>query len=242
VPEGRELEIAIVGGGESALSALVFLRAVRPEARLTVYTPGLPMSRGESFLENRVFADPDDVEWSELDERTRRDFVKHCDRGVFDATVLARISGDEHCRFATGRAVHVAPDGGDGLLLEYEAPGEVVAAPHDYVVNCTGFDLLAQLRGLFPDEVREEVEARAGQLWDTPPGTEVPVGRALELRGMSPRLHIPGLGGLSQGPGFANLGSLGLLANRVLRPVFDEVSSRSDAKSVRMQDDSLLIE
>jgi len=29
---------------------------------------------------------------------------------------------------------------------------------------------------------------------------------------MSPRLHIPGLGGLSQGPGFANLGSLGLLA------------------------------
>ena len=36
---------------------------------------------------------------------------------------------------------------------------------------------------------------------------------------MDPRLHIPGLGGLSQGPGFANLGSLGLLANRVLAPL-----------------------
>ncbi len=36
---------------------------------------------------------------------------------------------------------------------------------------------------------------------------------------MSPRLHIPGLGGLSQGPGFANLGGLGLLANRVLQPL-----------------------
>ena len=34
---------------------------------------------------------------------------------------------------------------------------------------------------------------------------------------MQPRLHIPGLAGLSQGPGFANLGGLGLLANRVLR-------------------------
>jgi outer membrane protein assembly factor BamB len=36
---------------------------------------------------------------------------------------------------------------------------------------------------------------------------------------MEPRLHIPGLAGLSQGPGFANLGSLGLLANRVLSPL-----------------------
>jgi hypothetical protein len=36
------------------------------------------------------------------------------------------------------------------------------------------------------------------------------------------RLHIPGLGALNQGPGFANLGSLGLLANRVLEPLFSE--------------------
>ena len=36
---------------------------------------------------------------------------------------------------------------------------------------------------------------------------------------MRPRLHIPGLAALSQGPGFANLGCLGLLANRVLAPL-----------------------
>ncbi len=36
---------------------------------------------------------------------------------------------------------------------------------------------------------------------------------------MRPRLHIPGLAALSQGPGFANLGCLGLLANRVLEPL-----------------------
>jgi mycobactin lysine-N-oxygenase len=35
---------------------------------------------------------------------------------------------------------------------------------------------------------------------------------------MSPRLQVPGLAGLSQGPGFANLGALGLLSNRVLQP------------------------
>ena len=52
----------------------------------------LPMSRGESFLENRVFADPDEVEWGDLDLQTRRDFVKHCDRGVFDPPSLAAIA------------------------------------------------------------------------------------------------------------------------------------------------------
>jgi mycobactin lysine-N-oxygenase len=67
--------------------------------------------------------------------------------------------------------------------------------------------------------VREEIERRAGPIWDQPAGTEVPIGRNLELVGMLPRLHIPGLAGLSQGPGFANLGALGLLANRVLQPL-----------------------
>lgn len=242
MPEDRGLEVAIVGGGESALSALVFLRAFRPRARLTVYTPSLPMSRGESFLENRVFADPDCVSWDRLDAQTRRDFVKHCDRGVFDATVLARIADDDHCSFLTGRAVHVA-ERGDRLGLEFESPDGVVSEPYDYIVNCTGFDLLAQLRELFPAEVRAEVERRAGPLWDTPPGTEVPFGRALELRGMEPRLHIPGLAGLSQGPGFANLGSLGLLANRLLQPLLPELRTGAFAgDSDRLQDQSLLID
>jgi mycobactin lysine-N-oxygenase len=244
VPEGEAAEIAIVGGGESALSALVFLRELRPAARLTVYTPTLPLSRGESFLENRVFADPDNVEWEHLDLQTRRDFVKHCDRGVFDQSVLARIADDDHLSFVAGRAVHVSlADDGEAALLEFESPSEgAVARPYDFVVNCTGFDLLRQLRGLFPDGVRDEVESQCGPLWDRPPQTEVPIGRALELIGVAPRLHIPGLGGLSQGPGFANLGSLGLLANRVLQPLFEDLGVPVAPKSVSMQDKSLLLD
>ena len=67
--------------------------------------------------------------------------------------------------------------------------------------------------------MRAELEARVGPIWDRPPGTELRFDRSLALDGMEPRLHIPGLAGLSQGPGFANLGSLGLLANRVLAPL-----------------------
>jgi mycobactin lysine-N-oxygenase len=244
VPEGEPAEIAIIGGGESALSALVFLRDLRPQARLTIYTPMLPLSRGESFLENRVFADPDNVAWEHLDIETRRDFVKHCDRGVFDQTVLARIADDDHLSFICGRAIHVSlTDDGEGALLEFESPSEGIRSDrYDFVVNCTGFDLLRQLRGLFPDAVRDEVEEQCGPLWDRPPQTEVPIGRGLELEGVRPRLHIPGLGGLRQGPGFANLGSLGLLANRVLTPLLAELGAPFAGVSETIKDESLLLD
>jgi mycobactin lysine-N-oxygenase len=244
LPEDRESDVAVVGGGESALSCVMFLRGFRPRSRFTIYTPMLPMSRGESFLENRVFSNPDEIEWGSLDLQTRRDFVKHSDRGVFDPPSLAAIAYDDRCRFVTGRVTGTGVGaGGEGVRLEYESPGGIAAAEHDYVVNCTGFDLLAQLRDLFPPPVREWVEGQAGPLWDRPAGIEVPIGRALELVGVRPRLHIPGLGGLSQGPGFANLGALGLLSNRVLQPLLLEKASEQgfDAED-SLQDKSLSFE
>jgi mycobactin lysine-N-oxygenase len=242
IPIGQSSDIAIVGAGESALSCVAFLRAFRPEARLTIYTPTLPMSRGESFLENRVFSNPDEVTWSSLDLQMRRDFVKHCDRGVFDPQTLSGIAYDEQCRFITGRVVHVSSAGtGAGICVDYISADGASSDRHDYLVNCTGFDLLEQLRGLFPPAVRAEIERRVGQLWNRPPEAEVPIGRFLELDGMRPRLHIPGLAALSQGPGFANLGCLGLLANRVLEPLLLERSERADREtptdgSVRVAD------
>ncbi len=228
LPAAGPCDVAIVGGGESALSCMMFLRGFRPECRFTIYTPMLPMSRGESFLENRVFSNPDEVEWGALDQTTRRDFVKHSDRGVFDPPSLAAIAYDDRCRFVTGRITDVAAArGGDAVRLRHESPEGVAGPEHEYVVNCTGFDLLAQLRTLFGDETRAAIERRVGRLWERPAGTEVPIGRHLELRGMQPRLQIPGLAGLSQGPGFANLGALGLLANRVLQPLLAEAGSAS---------------
>jgi mycobactin lysine-N-oxygenase len=184
------------------------------------------MSRGESFLENRVFSNPDVVEWESLDLQTRRDFVKHSDRGVFDPPSLGKIAYDDRVEFALGRVTDVGEAAnGEGVSLECESPEGVFQSEHDYVANCTGFDLLAQLRTLFPAATREEIERRVGGLWGRPAGSEVPIGRFLELRGMQPCLHIPGLAGLSQGPGFANLGALGLLSNRVLQPLLSGVHS-----------------
>jgi mycobactin lysine-N-oxygenase len=237
-------DVAICGGGESALSCVMFLRQLKPRARFTIYTPMLPMSRGESFLENRVFSNPDEVEWGDLDLQTRRDFVKHSDRGVFDPPSLAAIAYDDRARFVTGRVVDVgSAAGGDGVRVEYESPAGNVSAEHEYVVNCTGFDLLAQLRELFPADLQAEIERRVGGLWERPRGTEIPIGRALELIGMSPRLQIPGLAGLSQGPGFANLGALGLISNRVLQPLLLERDGGAGlAVAERMKYKTLLFE
>jgi len=244
LPDGP-CDVAIAGGGESALSCVMFLRQAKPRARFTVYTPMLPLSRGESFLENRVFSNPDEVGWGDLDQQTRRDFVKHSDRGVFDPPSLAAIAYDDRVRFVTGRVVDVGSGDGDGgqVRVEYEAPGGAVVAAHEYVVNCTGFDLLAQLRQLFPAPLRAEIERRVGGLWERPRGTEVPIGRFLELEGMRPRLQIPGLAGLSQGPGFANLGALGLLANRVLQPLLlERQGGTALAAGERMKYKTLLFE
>jgi mycobactin lysine-N-oxygenase len=249
IPPEQSSDIAIVGGGESALSAVAFLRDFRPAARMTVYTPMLPLSRGESFLENRVFSNPDEVAWSDLDLPTRRDFVKHCDRGVFDPGTLASIAYDERCRFVTGRVMHVGShtkhsgrggvgggsesrDGG-AVYVDYACAEGLTSARHDYLINCTGFDLLEQLRGLFSPALRTEIERRAGPVWDRPPEAEVAIGRALELEGMRPRLYIPGLAALSQGPGFANLGCLGLLANRVLAPLVLDESEPSAGRAAQ---------
>ncbi|HET7443463.1 MAG TPA: SidA/IucD/PvdA family monooxygenase [Solirubrobacterales bacterium] len=242
IPEHEPCEIAVVGGGESALSCVMFLRGLRPRCRYTIYTPMLPLSRGESFLENRVFSDPDVVEWERLEQQVRRDFVKHSDRGVFDPPSLAAIAYDDRCTFVCGRVHHVGSVSPTRVRVEYEAPEGEAEREHDYVVNCTGFDLIAQMRSLFPPELRAEIESRVGGLWETPRGVEIPIGRNLELVGMEPRLQIPGLAGLSQGPGFANLGALGLLANRVLQPQLPELNGNAERNLSTANHKSLLFD
>jgi len=236
-PVAESSDIGIVGGGESALSSVEFVRALRPDAHVTIYTPGLPMSRVESFLENRAFSNPQEVDWSSLSLRTRTEFIARSDRGVFGPERVGVFAFDERCHFAPGRVVHVAAErDGGGVWVDYEATGGIERNRHDFLINCTGFDLLEQMRLLLSYDARAEVERRAGPVWERPPGSELAIGRSLELRGMLPRLHLPNLAGVSQGPGFANLGSLGLLADRVVAPLF--VAQTAAPRSTQRQSET----
>jgi mycobactin lysine-N-oxygenase len=131
--------------------------------------------------------------------------------------------------------MHVgAADGGKAVRVDYDSADGLLERRFDYAVNCTGFDLLGQLRDFFSPVARAEIEAGSGPLWDGPPPVEIPIGRTLALEGVLPRIYIPGLAGVSQGPGFANLGSLGLMSNRVLMPFLldeDELEAEAGAGS-----------
>lgn len=235
VPRERSSDIAIVGGGESALSCIEFVRALRPDALLTVYTAALPMSRIESFLENRVFSRPDEVDWASLEPSTRRDFIARSDRGVFGADRVSPFGYDERCRFIGGRVTHVAAvPAGRKVRVAYASTSGAEEREHDYVINCTGFDLLEQLRFLLSSDARAHLERRVGPLWQRACEREVAIGRFLELEGMQPRLHLPGLAALSQGPGFSTLGALGLLADRMLEPLVGGRSNGARLSSPRL--------
>ena len=223
LPEDEGCDVAIVGGGESALSCVMFLRGFRPRSRFTIYTPMLPMSRGESFLENRVFSNPDEVEWTALDQTTRRDFVKHSDRGVFDPPSLAAIAYDDRCRFVTGRITDVAAArGGAGVRLQHHSPEGLADPEHDYVVNCTGFDLLAQLRTLFPAETRAEIEGRVGSSGTPRRGPRCRSAATSSCWRCSRVCRSPAWPGSARARGSPTSARSGLLANRVLQPLFEE--------------------
>ena len=49
---------------------------------------------------------------------------------------------------------------------------------------------------------------------------------SLAVEKLAPALHLPMLAGLAQGPGFPNLSSLGLLADRILQPCLIRESRR----------------
>ena len=204
----------------------------------------LPMSRGESFLENRVFSNPDEVEWGSLDLQTRRDFVKHSDRGVFDPPSLEAIAYDDRCplrhrpRHRRRRAAS-----GEGVRARVRVAGGGGRRPSTTTSSTAPASTCSRSCATSSrPSCASEIERQAGPLWDRPAGTEVRIGRALELEGMQPRLHIPGLAGLSQGPGFANLGALGLLSNRVLQPLLPEGSEQGFGDGASLQYKSLSFE
>ncbi len=99
------------------------------------------------------------------------------------------------------------------LTLQY---GERQASvDYDQVIFATGFDYLAKIKNLLTENAREQIESMLGESLNLRACKER-IGQDLSLDGISPKLHLPMLAGLMQGPGFSNLSCLGKLADRVL--------------------------
>ncbi|WP_347222042.1 NADPH-dependent L-lysine N(6)-monooxygenase MbtG [Mycolicibacterium poriferae] len=216
---GRELiaadRVAVIGGGETAASMLNELFRHRVST-ITVISPQVTLfTRGEGFFENTLFSDPTD--WTSLTLAERRDAFARTDRGVFSARVQDALLADDRIRHLRGRVAHaVARDERIRLTLSANRSGEALETVHgfDLVIDGSGADAV-WFTPLFSQEARDLLELGLG----APLAGDVleeSIGVDLAVSGVTPKLFLPGLAGLMQGPGFPNLSCLGLLSDRVL--------------------------
>lgn len=216
---GHELivaeRVAMIGGGETAASMLneMFRHRV---STITVISPQITLfTRGEGFFENTLFSDP--TGWTSLTPAERRDAMFRTDRGVFSARVQEALLADDRVRHLRGRVAHAVPrDGRIRLTLHTDRAGERLETVH-------GFDLVIDGQGADPlwfvpllgQDARDLLELGLGgpltgeRLQDS-------IDHDLAVAGLAPKLFLPGLAALNQGPGFPNLSCLGLLSDRVL--------------------------
>lgn len=207
--------VAVIGGGETAASILNELFSHRVST-ITVISPQVTLfTRGEGFFENTLFSDPTD--WAALTLAERRDALARTDRGVFSARVQSALLADDRIRHLRGRVAHaVARDARIRLTLSTNRGGENFETVHgfDLVIDGSGADPLWFV-SLFGQDVLDLVELGLGGPLCGERLCEA-IGHDLALRGVSRKLFLPNLAGLTQGPGFPNLSCLGLLSDRIL--------------------------
>ena len=88
------IKIAVVGNGENAASMLLALLELgHPGMELDLISPvGMIYSRGESFFENRVYSNPDNANWKDLEQQHRKEFVRRTDLGVFSLAAVQKLN------------------------------------------------------------------------------------------------------------------------------------------------------
>ena len=207
--------VAVIGGGETAASMLNELFRHRVST-ITVISPQVTLfTRGEGFFENSLFSDPSD--WTALTLDERRDALARTDRGVFSANVQEALLADDRIHHLRGRVAHaVGWDGQIRLTLSTNRGSENLETVHgfDLVIDGSGADPL-WFTSLFSQDALDLLELGLGGPL-TADRLQEAMGYDLAVTDVAPKLFLPNLAGLTQGPGFPNLSCLGLLSDRVL--------------------------
>lgn len=209
--------LALVGTGENAAAIAMSLAELRnPALHIDIVSPrGMTFTRGESFRENRVYSDAARGNWEMLSPSDRREFIQRTDRGVFSVHAQSVLDAADGIDIVPGRVSRIVERGAKlGLELRYD--GGTRELTYDFVVVATGADQLAFLRDLATPETIAEVAHRTGLTSLTQEAIEGRIDASLAVEGLAPRLHLPMLSGMRQGPGFANLSCLGRLSDHIL--------------------------
>ena len=207
--------VAVIGGGETSASILNELFHHRVSAITAISPQATLFTRGEGFFENSLFSDP--AGWRNLTHAERRDCIARTDRGVFSARVQESLLADERIKHLRGRVARVVDrDNRIWITLCTDNSGEPHETLHrfDLVIDGSGADPLWFLPLLRPAAVDVLELGLGGPL--TRERLEESIGHDLAVAGVTPKLVLPNLSGVNEGPGFPNLSCLGLLSDRVL--------------------------
>jgi mycobactin lysine-N-oxygenase len=224
---GSRVEVAVAGDGGSAGTIVAWLarRFAETNSQIISISPmGTLFPRGDGHAERRWFTDPTD--WPRLSLAHRRKLMERTEAGVISMRNKKVIDGSTRIAYQVGYLDQVQADDDDKLMMsiKYEGKaGDPVSA--DYLVNAIGFDpwtrlslvdhpaaqaLAKPVPGLsktMAAKQRDDVEEAIAHDLSMPTTEGFPEG-----------LHVPALSGLAQGPGMGNLGCLGTMAQRILKP------------------------
>ncbi len=222
--------IAVIGGGETAASILNELFHHRVSSITAIAPQATLFTRGEGYFENSLFSDP--TNWQGMTRAERRDCIARCDRGVFSTRVQEALLCDERIEHLRGRVADVTDrDGRVWISLHTDRDDAPLRGSHgfDLVIDGSGADPLWFL-SLLDRDARAHLESCVGGTL-TAERLEESIGYDLSLLGSAPKLFLPNMSGLNEGPGFPNLSCLGLLSDRVLGSAAGPVDSPMEKSS-----------
>ncbi len=228
--------IAIVGAGDTAASVVVTLLDVLPnpeQVHIDLFCPidreiGVTASRSESLGETGWHTNP--TGWDRLALTARKAYFKRTERGVFSGILKARIDAAANVRPIPAFVVDwERREKAVKVTIESNGRREHFPGPYyNRLVVATGFK-----RWSFSELFREKSEFPPsfpaihvkGAKFDNEVEEAISMRIKTDLsytndRGWpSAKLYLPILAGLQCGPGFPNLGCLGLLSDRIIGSV-----------------------
>ncbi|HEX3148399.1 MAG TPA: SidA/IucD/PvdA family monooxygenase [Gemmataceae bacterium] len=235
----RKNTFVVVGTGETAAAVIVALLPILREERnasiSVISRRGYLSSRGESYVENAVFTGSPHVNWQNLPIESRREFILRTDRSVFSVGAMQQIGA------AQGRQLDIVMGDVRGYRytpqtrewsVEYRdsLTKTIKTARSAYVIDTRSFNTYGFLDWMDDRsrmallEVAQRSPGRQPKSNDQnilqwlEKNLEFCIDRDLSVSGLTPKLHLPMLSAIQQGPGLPNLSCLGSLADRILRP------------------------
>ena len=216
IPPGSH--VAVVGSGETAASIVLYLGHRRMDLTIDLIVPSaMCYSRGESYVENHVYTDPFQSNWTTWTREDRTNFIQRTDRGVFSVSAKQYLDQWDFAEIIPGWFRSLKINSGNQLVLKIEYNGEKERRIYDFVALSLGFDPWSQVLSWLDAPTLDNLKANLGVESLTSEWVESSICEDLSIDGLVPKIHLPMMAGIQQGPGFGNLSCLGRLSDQILQ-------------------------